>query len=109
RPDGAVLAGAARPFATAALGPPAPHRRHRATRGPALGAGLARLASAGRLAGRRCLRGALMSEPAAVRPVDPRTAFAGEPRVSLADASAAVLGCGSVGGLAAWTLASAGV
>jgi hypothetical protein len=41
--------------------------------------------------------------------VDPRTAFTNEPVVSFADASVAVLGCGSVGGLAAWTLAGAGV
>jgi molybdopterin/thiamine biosynthesis adenylyltransferase len=41
--------------------------------------------------------------------VDPRTPFTQEPVVSFADASVAVLGCGSVGGLAAWTLASAGL
>jgi molybdopterin/thiamine biosynthesis adenylyltransferase len=40
---------------------------------------------------------------------DPRAAFAEEPAVSFADASVAVLGCGSVGGLAAWACASAGV
>jgi hypothetical protein len=40
---------------------------------------------------------------------DPRTAFTGEATVDLADARVAVLGCGSVGSLAAWCLASAGV
>jgi molybdopterin/thiamine biosynthesis adenylyltransferase len=40
---------------------------------------------------------------------DPRAAFADEAAVSFADASVAVLGCGSVGGLAAWACASAGV
>lgn len=39
---------------------------------------------------------------------DPRTTFATEPAVDLAGATATVLGCGSVGGLAAWCL-SAGV
>jgi molybdopterin-synthase adenylyltransferase len=42
-------------------------------------------------------------------PADPRPLFAAEPAVDLAGASVAVLGCGSVGGLAAWALASAGV
>ena len=37
-----------------------------------------------------------------MRSLDPRSAFANEPVVSFADASVAVLGCGSVGGLAAW-------
>lgn len=41
--------------------------------------------------------------------VDPRAAVAGEPAAPLYDASVAVLGCGSVGGLSAWALASAGV
>jgi molybdopterin/thiamine biosynthesis adenylyltransferase len=40
---------------------------------------------------------------------DPRTAFMGEPAISYRDAVVAVLGCGSVGGLAAWACASAGV
>jgi molybdopterin-synthase adenylyltransferase len=40
---------------------------------------------------------------------DPRSFFAREPAVDLATAHVAVLGCGSVGGLAAWCLAGAGV
>jgi hypothetical protein len=43
------------------------------------------------------------------RLTDPRTAFAAEPTVDLAGARVAVLGCGSVGGFAAWACASAGV
>lgn len=40
---------------------------------------------------------------------DPRITFAAETVVDLAGATATVLGCGSLGGLAAWCLASAGV
>ena len=40
---------------------------------------------------------------------DPRPHFASEPAVDLGDAGVAVLGCGSVGGLATWCLAGAGV
>jgi hypothetical protein len=40
---------------------------------------------------------------------DPSPLFPREPVVSLAGASVTVLGCGSVGGLAAWALAGAGV
>ena len=40
---------------------------------------------------------------------DPRPFFASEPVISLATSRVLVLGCGSVGGLAAWGLASAGV
>jgi molybdopterin-synthase adenylyltransferase len=55
----------------------------------------------------------MLNDPHAVgnellRP-DPRTAFAAEPALDLAGAYVAVLGCGSVGGLAAWCLAGAGV
>src|SRR5436305_12029129 len=42
-------------------------------------------------------------------PFDPRAHFAAEPFVPLTDARVLVLGCGSVGGLGAWALASAGV
>jgi molybdopterin-synthase adenylyltransferase len=40
---------------------------------------------------------------------DPRRLFAREPAVDLAGVRVAVLGCGSVGGLAAWALAGAGI
>jgi molybdopterin/thiamine biosynthesis adenylyltransferase len=40
---------------------------------------------------------------------DPRPLFAREPVVDLAGARVAIVGCGSVGSLAAWALASAGV
>jgi len=44
-----------------------------------------------------------------VNSADPRTAFAAEPVPDLAGVCVAVLGCGGVGGLAAWACASAGV
>jgi molybdopterin/thiamine biosynthesis adenylyltransferase len=41
--------------------------------------------------------------------LDPRAHFAHEPAIDLKHACVAVVGCGSVGGLAAWDLAGAGV
>lgn len=41
--------------------------------------------------------------------IDPRLTLGADPAVQLGDACVAVLGCGSVGSLAAWCLASAGI
>ena len=50
-----------------------------------------------------------MNAPTPPRPNGPAAAFAGERSADLTAARVAVLGCGSVGGLAAWGCAAAGV